>query len=233
MNIHSHVHGCHTSSNVCFQLHCVHGFEKIKQGKWNATAELFLCHLKEMAPEVLTDFGSLLLSKELLLLAPLILGDKAELFLPGEAPEGHGSDCSLSVQNRFCKCCQRLFYRELFHALPASGLMFLSPDGWIVAEKPLLRIVAFQGDVAALCFCLLDCFLWVHLPVKQSSDDIQDPSSCAYGCSLWCVMVAPSEENLVPLLVWFEFAEMGFISRRIEKCFLFGLPLEQAWRTWF
>lgn len=88
------------------------------------------------------------LCKALMLLAPLILGDKAKLLLSGEAPEGHESDCSLSVQNPFCKSCQEgLFYGELFHALPASGLMFLSPDRWIVAEKPLLRTVAFQGDV--------------------------------------------------------------------------------------
>lgn len=79
--------------------------------------------------------------------------------------------------------------------------------GW----KAIAEAAAFQGAVAALCSWLLDCFLWVHFPVKQFSDDIQDPSSCAYGCSDWCVMVAPpSKENLVPLLVWFEFAEVGW-----------------------
>lgn len=81
-----------------------------------------------MAPEDLTEFGSHYLRKALMLLPLLILGDKAKLFLPGEAPEGHESNCSLGVQNPFCKSCQGLLYREPFHAIPASGLMFLSPD---------------------------------------------------------------------------------------------------------
>lgn len=80
MNVPSHVHGCHTSNNVCFQLHCVHGFEKIKTRKMKCNTRAV-----SLPPQGNGCWGSdwlwcLLLSKELILLAPLILGDKAELF---------------------------------------------------------------------------------------------------------------------------------------------------------
>lgn len=92
-----------------------------------------------------------------------------------------------------------------------------------MSEKPLLRTVTFQGDVAALWSWLLGCSSSKCTQRKQPSDDIQDPSSHAERCCEQGVVVAPLSREGTWCLACF--AEVGW-HQCGKCCFLLALPLD-------
>lgn len=164
--------------------------------------------------------------KALSLLAPLILGDKAKLFLPPEVMQ-----------------VIALWVFKILFANPSRdyfmgnySMPFLSPDRWIVAEKPLLRLllskglwqlcapgywIVFPGYISLLSNFLMTFRILPHVLMDALTD-------------VWWLHHLP-KRTWCPSWFGLNLLRWDGTSRSIEKLllFLFGLSLEQDWRTWF
>lgn len=130
---------------------------------------------------------SLYLCKALILLPLLLWGDKAKLFLFGEAPQGHENDCSLSVQNPFCNSCQGLLYRE--HSMPSQPVVWCFPaltdELWLKSHCWGLLL---SNGLWQLCApgCWIVFFQYICLLINLL---MTDPSAGSFCTCLWMLWV--------------------------------------------